>query len=158
MGATRRYFRTEGMPIDYSQLAPGQEISNQTSFLDAESVSRYLDAVGDPSGLCTASDGRPLAPPMSVAALSLRGVVNDLEILGGTLHAGQELEFIEAVLVGDTLTCKATLDQNSVRGEWRFLVVRLEVENSQGRRVMSGKSTIMVPVQGCSSGGVPASE
>ena len=134
------------MPIDYSQLTPGQEISRQTCCLNAKMVSRYVDAVGDRSESYTADDGRPLAPPMAVAALSLRGVLNDLAIPGGALHVGQELEFSEPVLVGDTLTCKATLAQNSVRGEWRFMVVQLEVDDSQGRRVMSGKSTIMVPV------------
>ena len=77
---------------------------------------------------------------------AVRGVVNDLAIPGGTLHAGQELEFKAYVTVGDSLTCKATLLQNSVRGEWRFMVVQLGVENGEGREVMAGKSTIMLPV------------
>ena len=82
---------------------------------------------------------------MVVAALGLRGVVNDLAIAGGTLHAGQELEFSGAVQVGETLQCTATLVQNSVRGEWRFMVVQLDVQDGAGRQVMIGKSTIMVP-------------
>lgn len=134
------------MSIDYSTLAPGQEISNQAYDLDATVVSRYVAAVADESSLCSEDDGRELVPPMAVAALSLRGVVNDLAIPGGTLHAGQELEFKEPVAVGDALACRATLLQNSVRGEWRFMVVQLGVEDGQGREVMAGKSTIMLPV------------
>ncbi len=82
---------------------------------------------------------------MAVAALSLRGVVNDLQIPGGTLHAGQELEFRADVPVGTALECRASLLQNSVRAGWRFLVVGLEVDSDTGLRVMEGKSTIMVP-------------
>ena len=134
------------MTIDYSKLAPGEQISNHTYSLDAGMVSRYAEAVGDDSQLCSTDNGRPLAPPMSIAALSLRSVVNDLAIPGGTVHVGQELEFTEAVPVGETLECRATLLQNSVRKEWRFMVVRLEVDDSKGRRVMGGKSTILIPV------------
>ena len=132
------------MPIDYSQLVPGQVISSQTYLLDDATVSAYADAVGDRSRLI-ADDGRAAAPPMAVAALSLRGVVNDLAIPGGTLHVGQELEFNRPVATAETLECRATLMQNSVRGDWRFLVVRLDVEDAEGRPVMGGKSTIILP-------------
>ena len=134
------------MPIDYFTLAPGQEISNRTYDLDSAAVSRYKDAVEDGASLRSEEDGAELVPAMAVAALGLRGVVNDLAIPGGTLHAGQELEFKAPVVVGDSLTCRATLLQNSVRGEWRFMVVQLGVENGEGREVMAGKSTIMLPV------------
>ena len=82
---------------------------------------------------------------MAVAALSLRGVVEDLAIPGGTLHVGQELEFVRAVPIGSTLECKATVLQNSVRGEWRFFVGQLAVEDKSGHEVMKGKSTLMLP-------------
>lgn len=113
--------------------------------LDAVLVSQYVDAVEDRTGLCSSVDGRPLVPPMAIAALSLRGVVQDLEIPGGTLHAGQELEFRGAVGVGAELDCSATLAQNSVRGDWRFLMVELVVMDGAGLVVMIGKSTIIIP-------------
>ena len=134
------------MPIDYSRLNPGDEISEKTYLLDAATVSRYIDAVVDRSRRDIGEEGREAVPPMAVAALSLRGVVNDLQIPGGTLHVGQELEFCGAVSEGETLDCSATLVQNSVRGDWRFLVVRLEVANGEGIMVMGGKSTIMLPI------------
>ncbi len=136
------------MSIDYSQLTAGQVVSDQTYHLDAGMVSDYVEAVGDRS-----HDQRgDQAPPTAVAALSLRGVVNDLQIPGGTLHAGQEMEFRRGVRVGESLACKATLVQNSVRGEWRFIVVQLEVMDNADREVMGGKSTIMVPEEAQDSG------
>lgn len=134
------------MSVDYSKLVLGQQVSSHTYVLDAHAVSRYVDAVEDRSEPSVGDDGSPLAPPTAVAALSLRGVVNDLAIPGGTLHAGQELEFKAPVPVGEALECVATLVQNSTRGDWRFMVVRLSVENGKGQRVMEGKSTIMLPV------------
>ena len=134
------------MSVDYSQLIPGQEISSRTFVMDGDAVARYKEAVGD-TNLVRSADGRQeLSPAMAVAALSLGGVINDLKIPGGTVHAGQELDFTNAVAVGETLACSASLAQNSVRGEWRFLVVNLKVNNSEGHSVMSGKSTIMLPV------------
>ena len=134
------------MSVDHADLVAGQQISNQTYLLDEETVSKFEDAVGDQSRLCLKDDARALVPPMAVAALSLRGVVNDLEIPGGTLHAGQEIEFSRAISIGENLRCSATLLQNSVRGDWRFVVVQLQVEDSVGSRVMNGKSTIMLQV------------
>ena len=131
------------VPIDYAKLASGEQISNYRYTLDDELVSRYVKAVSDKSELYSQES---LVPPMSIAALSLRGVVMDLDIPGGTLHVGQELEFMGLVLVGDKLDCRATLLQNTVRKEWRFMVVKLEVDNSEKRRIMEGKSTILIPV------------
>ena len=131
------------VPIDYAKLASGEQISNYRYTLDDELVSRYVKAVSDKSELYSQES---LVPPMSIAALSLRGVVVDLDIPGGTVHVGQELEFMEAVLVGDRLDCIATLLQNAIRKGWRFMVVKLEVNNREKRRVMEGKSTILIPV------------
>lgn len=83
---------------------------------------------------------------MALAALSLRGVIDDMGIPGGTVHAGQELDYRRAVTVGESVECKATVTQNSTRGEWRFLVVQLAVTGSDDRTVMEGKSTLMLPV------------
>ena len=82
---------------------------------------------------------------MSIAALSLKGVVNDLKIPGGTLHTSQEINFLSKVPIGETLVCTATLNSNTVRAEWRFMVVKLVVCDSKGTTVMTGKSTIMIP-------------
>ena len=133
------------MAVDYSKLTTGQIVSHHTYQLDEDMVGEYLGAVKDVSDLPPSGDGRRLAPPMSMAALSLRGVVQDLQIPGGTLHVGQEFEFTKAVTVGSTLECEATLAQNSVRGGMRIMVVTSTVRDADGVEVMSGKSTIMLP-------------
>ena len=133
------------MISDYADLEPGQEISRHSYEVDEEMVSDYVAAVQDENAVLCDGTGARLVPAMAVAALSIRGVVQDLRIPGGTLHAGQEFEFMSAVTVGSPLDCAATLVQNSVRGGWRFLVIDCHVTGEGCVGVMSGKSTIMIP-------------
>lgn len=134
------------MTMDYAQLQPGQRISRERLTLDAEAVERYAEAVGDASSP-KAQDGTPLVNPMAIGALALSAVINALRIPGGTIHAGQELDFGKALPVGAELISTATVAQNSVRREWRFLVVSLTAADDDGNAVMQGKSTIMLPTQ-----------
>ena len=106
-----------------------------------------MKSVQDDSDRLFNDSGIELAPPMSIAALSLRGVVNDLQIPGGTLHVGQEMEFKGSVEVGEDLRCVASVASNNVRGDWRFLAVDLSVLSSSSDEVMVGKSTIMLPAE-----------
>ena len=118
------------------RLKPGSSSPNGRYFLDADTVAAYVEAVGDTSRPW-AQDGA--VPPMAVAALGLRGVIEDLSIPGGTVHAGQELQFGGAVEVGETLSCKATVAQNSCpRCGARFVAVALVVHDGRGREVMIG--------------------
>ena len=133
------------MSVDYAALVTGQEISRRNYSLDSDTVSKYLAAVGDQSQPTAEGDGPATAPAMAVAALGLRGVVQDLQIPGGTLHVGQDLEFRGAVSVGERLDCRAVLAQNTVRRGMRFIVVELEVADGAGRKVLTGKSTILIP-------------
>ena len=131
------------MTVDHASLEPGQTISNRRYTLDDAAVALYVNAVGDRSGLYREGDG--VTPPMAVAALGLRGVVEDLHIPGGTLHTSQEMEFLVAVPVGSELRCEADVLQNSVRGGRRFLVVDIRMDDGDGRRVLNGKSTLVLP-------------
>ena len=131
------------MTVDHASLEPGQTISDRRYTLDDAAVSLYVNAVGDRSGLYETGDG--VTPPMAVAALGLRGVVEDLRIPGGTLHTSQELEFRTAVATGSELRCEADVMQNSVRGDRRFLVVGIRMDDADGRRVLNGKSTLVLP-------------
>ena len=130
--------------IDYSNLETGRLLSKQSLTLDAKAIGDYAEAVDDTSNP-TAKDGTPLVPSMAIAALALSAVINALQIPGGTIHASQELGFGAALPIGASLDCTATLAQNSVRRNWRFLVVNMEATSESGNVVMDGTSTIMLP-------------
>lgn len=136
------------MAIDYSSLAVGDVFSHRRYSIPRDSVNRYLEAVQDssPSSSGDSSFISQLAPPMCVATLSLRGVVQDLHIPGGTLHVSQDMQFLKPVPIDMSLTCIATLHQNSTRGNWRFIMMEMEVTDAMKDIVLKSRSSIMIPV------------
>ena len=128
--------------MKYSELKPDQIISNQQFNLDKAFVVDYLQSTTDKS----TEDSQDFAPPMSLAALAVRAAITDLQIPGGTLHLTQEVEFFGPFRIGETISCTAKLLQNSVRAGMRILVIGLSIENNTGSQIMSGKSTITVPI------------
>ena len=133
------------MNKDYESLNSGDLISKRLHKITEDTLSTYLSAVQDQSALLSNNKGQTIAPPMAIAALSLRGVIEDLKIPGGTLHVGQETSNVNLVPVGTELICEATVLTNTVRGEWRFLTVTLKVTTKDETLVLSGRSTIMLP-------------
>ena len=133
------------MPRDYAALAVGDTISDRRFPLGLDGVGKYVAAVRDESGVFDPTEESPTVPPMAVATFALRGVLDDLGIPEGTIHVGQEMAFLGAVATGEELNCKAVISQNAVRTGYRLLAVGMEVHDEKHRRVMTGKSTILVP-------------
>lgn len=133
------------MPLDYAALAVGDTISDRTFLLDEDAVEKYVAAVRDESGVFDTSEDSPVVPPMAIAAFALRGVLQDLGIPNGTLHTGQEMKFLGAISVDGVLHCEAKIVQNAVRAGFRFIGVGMDVRSADNGRVMTAKSTIMVP-------------
>ena len=127
--------------INYENLSPGDIISKRSYVIDEQIVNEYLFATQDHNSKNLTNS----IPSMIIAALGIRGVVNDLKIPGGTLHVGQEINFTQSVSIGETLKCEANLLSNTVKKEWRFMSVGIEVLNQNNDLVMEGKSSIMLP-------------
>ncbi len=132
------------MTVDYSTLAVGQEVSNRLILVDADTVTKYVGAVDDATAL-PGGTGEAKAPPMAVAALGLRGVLEDMGIPSGAVHAGQELQLSGPVDVGASLRCRATVARNSVRRGSRFVDIAMSIWSEEGREVMSGTTTLIMP-------------
>ena len=126
---------------DYDSLAVGHVVSDRFHNIDNKVIDQYVTAVQDTSF----QDEHVFIPPMCICALSLRGAIEDLKIPGGTLHVSQEVRFIKSVTINQTLHGRATISSNTVRGNWRFMSIKLTVIDMNGIEVMSGKSTIMLP-------------
>jgi len=131
--------------LNYSKLTPGKKILDQSYVLDNETIQKYIDAVGGNIPPSDETEALSLVPPMAIASLWLRGVIKELEIPGGTLHVGQELEFTQAARIGDRIECTATILQNTVRKDIRFMVVQLKVTNDVCQPIMQGKGTLTLP-------------
>jgi len=92
-----------------------------------------------------------LVPPMAVAALAIRALLEQSGLPPGTLHAGQELAFAAPVSEGDSLTVTASVASRGERAGWVLMGVELAVDRAS-ERVMTGRATISFPADA----GVPA--
>jgi len=85
-------------------------------------------------------------PPMAILTLSLRDLVSKLKLPSGTLHTGQEVEFINPANINSILSCTTTLLQNTVRKSTRILMIKLHVEDENKTQIMTGKTTLFTPL------------
>ena len=131
--------------LNYACLHQGATLCEQTCLLDEKLVAHYRTAVQDNSEAIKDPDGFNLVPPMAVAAISLQGAITGLKIPDGTLHVGHEIDVMQPVKLGETITCRSNISSNNVRGNWRFLGIEHISTNFLGNPVMTSKSTIMLP-------------
>ena len=86
-----------------------------------------------------------VVPPTALGAYALAVILQEIDLPAGAVHAAQELSFSGAVSKEDTILFKAKLAQNSVRGGWRFLAIDFSATDPREKRVVEGKSTVLVP-------------
>ena len=108
--------------MDLSTLQPGQPLFSERIVITPAQAAAYRSAVEDDDVLY---EQEHLVPPMAVAALVMGTALRAVELPAGAVHTGQELEFAAPVAEGATLSCSATVAQNSVRRGTRFLVIEI---------------------------------
>ena len=123
-------------------LEKGYEFPPASFDLSEEWVDAYVASVEDEA--IVSLDGG-VVPPMAVAALAIRALLEHASLPPGTLHAGQELAFTALVRRGETLTVVARIASRGERAGWALMGVELRVARG-GVAVMSGRATISFPV------------
>ena len=130
------------MSATLAALPRGHEFPPTSFTLSPEWVDDYVAAVGDAAIRDT---GPGLVPPMAIAALSIRALIEASPLPPGTLHAGQEIAFHRGARVGEQLTVTASIVSRGERGGWVLMSVDLEI-SSPGEVVMTGRTTITFPL------------
>ena len=139
--------------MDLSTLEPGHVLLSKRITITAAAAAEFRSAVEDSAELY--ADER-LVPPMAVAALVMGEAMRAVELPGGAVHTGQELEFLAAAPEDAELACTASVAQNSVRRGSRFLVLEIRGQlNGEGgaETVVAGRATIVVAEQGTAEEG-----
>jgi hypothetical protein len=131
------------MSATLAALPRGHEFPSASFTLSAEWVDAYIDAVGD-GAIRDAGPG--LVPPMAVAALSIRALIEASPLPPGALHAGQELAFHRAAKIGEELTVAARIVSRGERAGWVLLSIDLSVL-SGGEPIMTGRATVTFPAE-----------
>jgi hypothetical protein len=113
--------------------------------LTPEAVAAYVAATQDSSTY--ASTGG--VPPLAVAALALRRLLEACSLPPGSLHTGQEVDFHAAVRPGDELVMTGEIAQRSERAGMAIVVVAFAVSRPDGP-VVTGRTTVMAPLEAAS--------
>jgi acyl dehydratase len=132
--------------MDIASLEKGHRFPPVTFALDEAAVRGYLEAVEDAAlpALCE-DEGQTWAPPMAVAALALRGLMEAMGLPPGAIHASQEFEFRRPVAVGERLASRAWLAHRSQRSGWLALAVEMEAVDETGQAVLAGRAGVLIP-------------
>ena len=155
------------MPPRLDSLAKGHELPPSAFELSPEWVREYVAAVEDGAiGLL----GPDIVPPMAVAALAVRALLDRAALppgavhIGqeiafrravralleraalppGAVHIGQEMTFWRAVRAGETLSASARIVSRGERGGWLLMGIDLSVEG-EGGPIMEGRATVTMP-------------
>ena len=132
--------------MNLAELEAGQQLGRFALDIRPEFVARYAAATADASASRSLAEGHP-APPMAVIATGLGKLIDALKLTGGTIHAGQEMEFLRPVLNGERIYAEAQLTGTSVRRDSRFATILTRFSDSAGKPVANAVSTIVVPVE-----------
>ena len=122
-------------------LEKGHEFPPASFDLSEEWVDAYVAAVED-EAIGALDSG--FVPPMAVAALAIRALLENASLPPGTLHIGQELAFTAPVRRGETLTVAARIASRGKRAGWALIAVELRVAGDDGT-VMTGRVTLSFP-------------
>jgi acyl dehydratase len=129
------------MTLSLAALEKGHEFPPVSFDLSPEWVGQYVSAVGDEA---IAGVGSDAVPPMAVAALSIRALLEHASLPPGTIHVGQELSFERAVQVGERLSVTVRIVSRGERAGWVLMSVELRV-GASGEAVMTGRATVTFP-------------
>jgi acyl dehydratase len=129
------------VPHSLSTLQPGHRFGPYDVTLSPEHGALYAAAVG--------GEGTPVyagaLPPLAVIAAGLSRLIAELGMGAGTVHAGQEVEFLRPVKPGEKVLAFAELKANSLRKDVRFATISTEFRDINGGLVATSSSTVMVP-------------
>jgi acyl dehydratase len=121
----------------------GDELPPARFELTRDWVDAYVNAVGDDA---IANLGSDAVPPMAVAALSVRALIESSPLPPGTLHASQELAFHRPVRVGEEIAAGAKVISRGERAGWVLMNIELDVR-AAGERAMTGRAMITFPAE-----------
>lgn len=116
--------------------------------LSPEWVRNYVSAVEDQA---IAGLGA-YAPPMALAALAIRALLEQSPLPAGSIHVGQDLSFLRPGAIGERLIVRAEVLSRGERQGWILMGVRLVVVEVTESTLMDGRATITFPVDATGTG------
>lgn len=131
------------MTATLAAFGKGHEFPPISFELSEDWVAGYVAAVEDAS--IAAHSG--VVPPMALATLAVRTLLDSAGLPAGAVHVGQELNFLRAAAVGESLAARATITSRGERAGWVLMGLELSIGDADGSPVMSGRATLTFPAE-----------
>jgi acyl dehydratase len=131
------------LPPALETLPKGHHFPPVEFDLSPQWVREYVAAVEDEA---IGPLGQDMVPPMAVAALSIRALLDAAALPAVAIHLGQELAFLRPVGMGERLSARARVASRGERQGWALMGIELDVDDGAGRPVMTGRATVTMPV------------
>ena len=133
--------------IDFFALQRGDVLPETSLRIEAGDVRAYREATGEagaPSGDLWGAEG---VPPLALAALVLATLTDQLPLPTGTVHVGQEFEFLRPATTGLEMMARATVSRRTQRRGTLVTMLSLELR-AAGEIVLAGLTTLITPAAG----------
>ncbi len=132
------------MTIDFFALQRGDVMPESSLRVDAGDVRGYLAATGEAGAAAGGLWGAEAVPPLALGALVLAALTDQMPLPTGTVHVGQEFEFLRPVTAGQELTARATVNRRTERRGTLLTTLSLELR-AAGGLVLEGLTTLVTP-------------
>ncbi len=113
--------------------------------LTTDMVGRYAATVQDETPWYGSAFDTPIAPPALISILSGKPMDATYEPVSGGIHASQEFELLQPLVIGSTITTSGTVvDKFDKRGR-TYVILETEYHDQDGNLVARGRSESVVP-------------
>ncbi len=129
------------MQTAIDEVYVGRDCGRRDCEITPELVRRYSEGVGDYNAWYTGSSpfGAPVAPALILHSEVYRTVDWYLSLYGN-LHAGQEWELYEPIMVGDRVTARSTIVDRYIKRDREYVVNEVSVSAADGRLLNRGRT------------------
>ena len=126
-----------------STATVGHEFGPYDVTISSDTVNLYTKAIGGGES----PDYGDSQAPLILVAVALTKLIDELGLFSGglqTIHAGQEVSWTRPVKIGEKIDARGKLSGNSVRGNNRFVTVKVSYNDETRTDVGSSSTTIIV--------------
>ena len=128
---------TNSGPKKLIELETGYEFPAAKYELTPELISSYDKAVEAHSPIDN------IVSPMAIAAFTLTAMSKSFSA-HGSIHAGQDLQFLYPVTVGSTINCQGRVIKKTRHTQLTMMEIEVNTFNQDNIKVVSGKMTIIL--------------
>ena len=129
-----------------STATVGHEFGPYDVTISSDTVNLYTKAIGGGES----PDYGDSQAPLILVAVALTKLIDELGLFSGglqTIHAGQEVSWTRPVKIGEKIDARGKLSGNSVRGNNRFVTVKVSYNDETRTKVGSSSTTIIVSTE-----------